>query len=481
MRSALSLAAALCWCTLLRLGAAGPSSGAIDSGDKALRSGQFDAAIRHYSLACDLEPSSYLPFLKRSSVLTVLGQKRGALRDLDQVLRINPGYVNAISKRLKLRLECCELDGVQQDIQQATQLGGAALPITLQQLHALKSSYAQAKALAAREHDPVGAARASLGLLQGMTQAGHCTDSEEAALLTVKLLLRTGEHEQAVVEGGKLIKLNRQSIAGLGLRAEAFYQLGDVEMSVKHLREGLKQDPEHKQCKTLHKKVRNLQRRMNNADADLEAGNYEDAATGYKGALKADPAHRLFAHDLNVKLCRAQVKAKQGEAALEACGAALQVDAASVDALLLRGEGKALLEDFQGSLNDYKQAKEHRADDRAIDEKIQQAQRLLEQSKRKNYYKILGIKRSASKADIKKVYRKLALKFHPDKVKEEDKAMAEHKFRDIAEAYGVLNDDELRPKYDNGEDVSGQAQQQQQQHHGFPGGFGGGNFHFHFR
>ena len=161
---------------------------------------------------------------------------------------------------------------------------------------------------------------------------------------------------------------------------------------------------------------------------------------------------------------------------MSACNAALAVDSVSAEALLLRGEAKGLGEDYEGMLLDYKQAKEYRYD-RSIDEKIQQATRLLEQSKRKNYYTILGIKRAATKSEIKKVYRKLALIWHPDKVDEDKKAAAEIKFRDIAEAYTILTDDELRQKYDNGEDVSGQAQQQQQQG-GFPGG---GNFHFHFR
>ena len=46
------------------------------------------------------------------------------------------------------------------------------------------------------------------------------------------MLLKNGEHEQAVVEGGKLIKLDRKSIKALGLRAEAFYMLGDLTMAV---------------------------------------------------------------------------------------------------------------------------------------------------------------------------------------------------------------------------------------------------------
>ncbi|MEM0467343.1 MAG: molecular chaperone DnaJ [Candidatus Thermoplasmatota archaeon] len=64
---------------------------------------------------------------------------------------------------------------------------------------------------------------------------------------------------------------------------------------------------------------------------------------------------------------------------------------------------------------------------------------------KRDYYEILGIDRNASKEDIKKAYRKLALKYHPDKNKEKD---AEEKFKEISEAYAVLYDDEKRKMYD---------------------------------
>ena len=64
---------------------------------------------------------------------------------------------------------------------------------------------------------------------------------------------------------------------------------------------------------------------------------------------------------------------------------------------------------------------------------------------KKDYYEILNIPKDASKSEIKKAYRKLALKYHPDKNPSKD---AEEKFKEISEAYAVLYDDEKRQLYD---------------------------------
>ncbi len=63
----------------------------------------------------------------------------------------------------------------------------------------------------------------------------------------------------------------------------------------------------------------------------------------------------------------------------------------------------------------------------------------------KDYYNILGIERGCSQEDIKKAYRKLAIKYHPDKNPDGDS-----KFKEIAEAYGVLGDEAKRKNYDRG-------------------------------
>ena len=65
---------------------------------------------------------------------------------------------------------------------------------------------------------------------------------------------------------------------------------------------------------------------------------------------------------------------------------------------------------------------------------------------KRDYYEVLGVSKSADDTEIKKAYRKLALKYHPDK-NPHDKS-AEEKFKEAAEAYEVLSDTDKRARYD---------------------------------
>jgi molecular chaperone DnaJ len=69
-------------------------------------------------------------------------------------------------------------------------------------------------------------------------------------------------------------------------------------------------------------------------------------------------------------------------------------------------------------------------------------------SSKRDYYEILGVKKSATADDLKRAYRELALRHHPDRVSQDRKKDAEEKFKEISEAYAVLSDPQKRALYD---------------------------------
>ena len=74
---------------------------------------------------------------------------------------------------------------------------------------------------------------------------------------------------------------------------------------------------------------------------------------------------------------------------------------------------------------------------------------IIKSEEQEDYYAILGVKKDATEAEIRKAYRKLALKWHPDK-NPNNKEEAEEKFKKINEAYSVLSDKNKRNQYDHG-------------------------------
>ena len=86
---------------------------------------------------------------------------------------------------------------------------------------------------------------------------------------------------------------------------------------------------------------------------------------------------------------------------------------------------------------------------------------------KRDYYEVLGVSKSASDDELKKAYRKLSKKYHPDINKEAD---AEEKFKEVTEAYEVLSDSQKRAGYDQYGHASTDP------NFGAGGGFGGGGF-----
>ncbi len=83
----------------------------------------------------------------------------------------------------------------------------------------------------------------------------------------------------------------------------------------------------------------------------------------------------------------------------------------------------------------------------------------------RDYYEVLGVAQDASEAELKKVYRQLAMQFHPDK--NPGDSQAEERFKEVNEAYGVLSDPDKRAHYDRFGSAPGVAAGS-----GFEGGFG---------
>lgn len=300
-------------------------------------------------------------------------------------------------------------------------------------------------------------------------------------------LLEMGDYYGAISDSGKLLKLLPQHIEAYQLRGTAYYRLAEHEQAVAHFREGLKLDPEHKGCKEGHKLVKKLEKSRKKAEEAFDAKKFDDAVALFEKTRNLDPNHVTFNRQILLKQIKAMSRSGKHDAAI-AEARRYNEEGETVEGLWVLGEALTDGDKFDEALNVYRQAlelaPENSQEEQLAKKKVKEAEIALKQSKEKNYYKILGVSRTATSKEIKSAYRKLALRWHPDKVTEDEKEEAEKKFQDIGEAYEVLSDDELRAKYDRGEEVfenQGGQQRPMNNFHFFNqnfGGGGGGGQHF---
>ncbi|CAA3003706.1 dnaJ P58IPK homolog [Olea europaea subsp. europaea] len=204
----------------------------------------------------------------------------------------------------------------------------------------------------------------------------------------------------------------------------------------RHYQKGLRLDPEHGELKKAYFGLKNLLKKTKSAEDNASKGKLRLAVEEYKTALALDPDHTTYNVHLHLGLCKVLVKLGRGKEAVTSCSGALEIDEELLEALVQRGEAKLLVEDWEGAVADLKSAAEKSPQDMNIREALMRAERSLKLSQRKDYYKILGISKTASMSEIKRAYKKLALQWHPDK-NADNRAEAEAKFQEIAAAYEV--------------------------------------------
>jgi DnaJ family protein C protein 7 len=367
----------------------------------------------------------------------------------------------------------------------------------------------RAQALISRGREQFDAGKLA-DALQSAEQALALADrAAPAAALKCDVLLRFDRFDDAAKISGDFLRDDDQNVPLLVIRARALAETGQLDQAIKHYQKALQLDPDNAKLQKMFKFVRAIERAKVEGNDQFAKRRFTEASAAYTVALeKCDEAAEYFKTLDNSSAAKAlrqnraplhanraacELELRQYDAATDDCTKALELTPDYVKAMIRRAKAHMAMSRYQDAVYDYEAANQL-APSQEVERGLREAKAALKQANRKDYYKILGVTRGASDADIKKGYRNAALKHHPDKAAANERAEAEQKFKDVGEAYGVLGDAEKRRRYDSGQDLEEIEQGGGHGGHGHGGvdvnelfaqmfggggggGFGGGGFH----
>ncbi len=237
-----------------------------------------------------------------------------------------------------------------------------------------------------------------------------------------------------------LLRNNQQDPEALVLRGRALYAQGENDKAINHFRSALSCDPDYKDAVKYLRMVQKLDRMKTDGNSEYKAGRWQAAIDKYSEALEVDPMNKGTNSKLlqNRALCRVQLKDYKG--AVADCEKAISLDPSYTKAKKTKATALGQSGDWEAAIRELKDLQEQDPQDPSIAKEVRRAELELKKSKRKDYYKILGVEKDADENAIKKAYRKAAIMHHPDKNPDDEDAA--ERFKDIGEAYETLSDPE---------------------------------------
>ena len=238
------------------------------------------------------------------------------------------------------------------------------------------------------------------------------------------------------------------------LLAKAYYFKGDYELAKKEINNIIKQGFIDEKYSILKEHIEKIDPAKIRANTYFKNNNYDQAIQEYTKLLEFDPENKNFMSIILTN--RALCYKKQGKnmEALKDADQAIHYNPHYSTAYIRRALIYEEFKMFDDAKSDLSKAKELDPNNTKIDGYMNEANQKADQARNRDYYQILGINRNATADEIKKAYRKLALKYHPDRNSETEqtKKIAQRKFEDVSDAYAVLSDPKKKEMFDQGID-----------------------------
>lgn len=411
---------------------------------------EYDKALILYSELIELCPDNAIYYGNRAACYMMLGKYSDALINARKSMQLEPKLFKAYVRVIKCCLILGDIIEAETTLSKLIELDpeNMAIPEEKRRLKSVQRYMKDAEAAyAAKDYRKV------------VYCMDRCCDVSTSCtrfkLTKAECLAFLGRYQEAQRIVNDILHFDIYNVDAMCIRAVCLYFQDDTDKAFAYFQQVLRLAPDHAKALEIYKKAKSLKKKKEEGNAAYKKEQYREAYKLYSEALAIDPQNIVTNAKLHFN--KATVAAKLGrlnESIIE-CTEALKLDKNYLKALLRRAASYMELEEYAKAVSDLEKACKI---DKSRDNKrlLMEAKSALKRSKRKDYYKILGIDKNASIDDIKKAYRKRAMVHHPDRhpnATEGEKKEQEIKFKEVGEAYGILSDPKKRLCYDNGRDI----------------------------
>ncbi|KAI9803670.1 MAG: hypothetical protein M1833_000582 [Piccolia ochrophora] len=438
------------------------------AGNKHFKAKEYDKAIKEYTKAIEADPESSTYYSNRAAAYMSANRFSNALEDAKSADALEPSNSKTLHRLARIYTSLGrpgEALDVYSQIQPATTAKDKSAASTMQQ-HVTRAETALDEgttgSMAIYALD-----QAEKGLGAGVERPRKWKLLRGEAYLKMGNVNALGDAQNVAMS---LLRNNNQDPEALVLRGRALYAQGDNDKAIQHFRQALSCDPDFKNAAKYLRMVQKLDRMKEEGNSAYKSGRYQEAVEVYGKALEVDPLNKGTNSKIlhNRALCL--IKMKKYESALADATRALELDPSYLKARKTKAKALGESGNWEDAVREYKNIAEANPSEPGIQKDVRNAELELKKSKRKDYYKILGVEKDANDNEIKKAYRKLAIVHHPDKNPDDEQAA--ERFKDIGEAYETLSDPQKRQRFDSGEDLIDPSEMFGGGG-GFPGGMGG--------
>lgn len=420
-----------------------------EKGNEEYKRKNYNQAISFYNDAIEQQDNQEVLYANRGLCQKALSRYKLALLDFEKALGINPRSVKNLKRKAEVLLILGRLPDAQRVMEQCAHIerhDRSHVDDILRVKNLILLENDLDKNFKSEDFPKVEELSRKL--------VDSCPAAKEFKTKYIEALLYNNKIQEAINMINGLSNEEKADDDFHYLTCLAMYYKGNYDKAKSLVNSLISRNNTEPKYKKLQFQINNIEKDKQIANDFVKKANYSKALEQYDKLLEYDPRNRTFNSTIHANKGLCLQKMNKNLEALTEMNKSIALNDKYTKAYLRRANIHMSLNNFEEAKYDFNKVRELEPGNQEALKGAEEAKKKEKQAKKKDYYKILDLPRDANENDIRKAYKKLAIKWHPDKNTESDekKLQAEKRFKEINEAYAVLSDPKKKQMFDSGVD-----------------------------